>query len=221
MGVGYAASPLHRIGYLDASSDVHEGPMRSRSPSKADILAWRDGISRKYRDQLGEDLSWDEDSAFERAEDAASGADMLLRYVAAVLDQRGETALRGLAGPARPSSTEVEPVFAEANRRGFGGRFPQLLLRARYWFPFQRHIIIEEPNWQGVVERYGSAPRLADELEEVRAAIASADPSATAWTADRPTPQGDTLAAAWQVSDTVSRLCAAANARRLPLWTTG
>ena len=245
MGVGYAASPLHRISSLDTTSEpgrpavrgedpfwdmildrggkvvVHEGPMRFRSPPKADILVWRERLARKYRDQLGEDLSWNEDSEFEQSEDAATGADMLLRYVAAVLDQLGEAAVRDLAGTARPSTATVAPVFAEADRRGFGGRFPQLLLGARYWLPFQRHLIIEEPNWQGDMERYGSLLRLVDEVREVRSAIAAADPAATAWTADRATPQDDTLAAAWQASDTVSRLCAVAIARRLPVWTTG
>src|SRR5882762_1375410 len=30
------------------------------------------------------------------------------------------------------------------------------------WLPFKRHLIIEEPNWEGKVERYGSAFRLLD-----------------------------------------------------------
>jgi hypothetical protein len=245
MGVGYQASPLHRISYQDRSATtprpavrgedpvmdaliehsgaiiVHEGPMRFRSPAKADILAWRERIARTYRDQLGEDLSWDEDSGFELSEDAATSADMLLRFVAAVLDQQGPAAARALAGRAKPPHSELDLVFAETDRRGFTGQYPQLLLGARYWFPFQRDMIIEEPSWEGAVERYGSLFRLADEVREVRAFIAGTDPSATAWTAQQETPQDDVLAAAWQASDTVWHLSAAAMAQRVPLWTTG
>src|ERR1700733_11617746 len=78
MGVGYSASPLHLTSHINWSSTpgrrvrrgedklidlfaagrydgaiVHEGPMRFTSPSQATILAWRDRIARKYRDQLG------------------------------------------------------------------------------------------------------------------------------------------------------------------------
>lgn len=246
MGVGWSASPLHRIAYLDTSSmpgrpavhgddpltdllianggmvTVHDGPMRSRSPPNADILAWRDRIALKYRSQLGEDLSWNEDSTFERSEDAATSADMLLRYVAALVDQRGPDAARGLANTGKPATAELDSVFAEATRRGFGGRFPQLLLGAQYWLPFQRHMIIEEPSWMGNVERYGSTFRVMNELEVLRTSIIDADPSVAVRTASRPmTPEGDVLAAAWQASDTMARLCSAAIAQNLPLWTTG
>ena len=246
MGVGYSASPLHRMSYVDRTSmsgrpavrgdspltdlliekgargTVYDGLMRFRSPPKADILAWRDRIAFKYRSQLGEDLSWNEDSAFQQSEDAATSADMLLRYVAAVVDQSGSNAVRSLSDSGKPAGEELDKVFAEATRRGFGGRFPQLLLGAHFWFPFQRHMIIEEPDWLGNLERYGSTFRVMDELQAIRAAIADADPSATAWTANRPTtPENNVLAAAWQASDTMARLCTAAIAQRVPLWTTG
>ena len=196
--------------------------MQFRSTPKTDILAWRDRIATKYRSQLGEDFSWNEDSVFEQSEDAATSADMLLRYVAAVLDQRGQSAVRRLVNTGKPAVKEIDRVFAEAMRRGFGGHFPQLLLGARYWFPFQRHLIIEEPDWLGNLERYGSTFRLMDELQAVRTSISDADTGATAWTANRPTtPENDVLAAAWQASDTVSRLCTHAISQRLPLWTTG
>jgi hypothetical protein len=71
------------------------------------------------------------------------------------------------------------------------------------------------------VERYGSLFQLSDEIKEVRDSIADADRSAAVWTADKHTPKHDVIAAAWQASDTVSRLCAAALAQHLPLWTTG
>jgi hypothetical protein len=171
-----------------------------------------------YHSQLGDDLSWNEDSAFEQSEDAATSADMLLRYVTAVLDQRGSSAVRDLVNTGKPAVDKLDRVFAETIWRGSGGHFPQLLLGARYWFPFQRHLIIEEPNWLGNVERYGLTFRLMDEVQAVRTSIAGADTGATAWTANRPTtPESDVLAAAWRASDTVSRLCTAAIAQRLPL----
>jgi hypothetical protein len=192
-----------------------------RSPTILDIVRWRNALNDKYRVQLGEDLTWDEGSGFEKSEDAATSADMLLRYAAAILDQQGRTALRALAGAPQPPYPVLNAVFAEAARRGFGGRFPQLLLGAKYWLPYKRHLIMEEPNWRGNVERYGSLFQLSDEIKEVRDSIADADRSAAVWTADKHTPKHDVIAAAWQASDTVSRLCAAALAQHLPLWTTG
>lgn len=146
---------------------------------------------------------------------------MLFRFVAAVLDQQGPAAARDLAGRAKPSHAELDLVFDDVERRGFTGQYLQLLLGARYWSPFQRDMIIEEPSWTGAVQRYGSLFRLADEVTEVRAFIAGTDPSATAWTAQQETPQHDIPAAAWQASGTLSRLCAAAIAQHVPLWTTG
>ena len=242
MGVGYSASPLHRISYLEPVEDVKaetppfdpissfllktgavwDGkPQVFRSPTIADVVRWRTRVSDKYRDQLDEVLFWDENSTFETSEDVATSADMLLRYTAAVLDLRGAVGVRLLVGTAKPAYSVLDAVFAGAERRGFGGRFPQLLLGATCWLPFKRHLIIEEPDWRGDVGRYGSLFRLSDELAEVRGFIADADPGATAWVADKGTPQDDVLAAAWQASDTVSRLCGVAVGQCLPLWTTG
>ncbi|WP_218279127.1 hypothetical protein, partial [Pseudomonas sp. FW300-N1A5] len=58
----------------------------------------------------------------------------------------------------RQTSDEVEAAFANAERRGFGERFPQLLLGASFWLPFSRNLMIEEPDWDGAVQRYGSVP---------------------------------------------------------------
>jgi len=241
MGVGYSASPLHRISYLEpvegakeqpppaymvqilkATGGVWDGrPTEFRSPMISDIVRWRTALNDKYRIQLGEELTWDEGSDFEKSEDAATSADMLLRYAAAILDQQGRTAVRALAGTTRPPYPVLDAIFAEAGRRGFGGQFPQLLLGAKYWLPYKRHLIMEEPNWRGNAERYGSLFQLSDEVAKVRDCIADVDPRAMVWTADKDTPKHDVIAAAWQASDTVSRLCAAAVARHLPLWTTG
>ena len=203
------------------SGIIRDAPMGSRSSVKADILEWRDHLARKYRVQLGEDLSWDEDSDFKQSADAGVSGDLLLRYVAAVLDQRGPDAARALVGVREIPDAEMDAVLGEANQRGFAGRYPQLLLDAQYWLPFKRHLIIEEPDWLGTVTRFGSAPRLADELAEVRASIAAADPKAAAWPVDAPPPSDDLLANVWQASEIVARLCDAAIAQHLPLWITG
>jgi hypothetical protein len=245
MGTGYAVSPLHltntwiipgpgrvvlpgedplmdlfMVGTFNHAT-VYTGPMRSRSPSKPAILAWRDRIAQKYRGQLGEDLAWDEDTGFAQSEDVGISDDVLLHYVAAVLDQHGETAAHGLIGTTKPPHAEMNPIFAEASRRSFGGRFPQLLLGAEYWFPFKRHMIIEEPDWDGLPARYGSLPRLMEELDEVRRFIAKTSPASTTGSPGQFTGQENVLTTAWQVSDVITRLGAIATARRLPLWTAG
>ena len=109
MGIGYAVSPLHRIIFVDQavipeSADVRfafpiprgfratpwsEIEKHLYSPAIPVIVAWRAKLSKKYRNQLLEPLIWDENSAFERSEDVATHADVLLRYVAAVLDRQG------------------------------------------------------------------------------------------------------------------------------------
>jgi hypothetical protein len=68
---------------------------------------------------------------------------------------------------------------------------------------------------------FGSLFHLINDLKEIRTFIADVDPSATAWTAEKEPPQDDLVAAAWQASGTISRLCAVALAHHLPLWTTG
>ena len=239
MGVGYAASALHRIAYLETVPGSKPGtkpppfplppgmvwaprPARFSSPDAAAIIAWRERISAKYRSQLEERLWWDEESDFEQSEDVRTSADMLLRFVAAVLNQRGpNTAAAALKGATKPSPLDQAATFEEAERRGLAGRFPQLLLGAWYWLPFLRNVIIEEPSWRGGVERYGSLFRLSEELSEIREFIASADASAVHWTAKQVSEPPNVLASAWQASDTVSRLAAVTVSKRLPLWTTG
>jgi hypothetical protein len=79
--------------------------------------------------------------------------------------------------------------------------------------------MIEERDWDGAVERYGSVPRLLDELTEIRAAISEAHPSVEHTTEHGALEQ--CLAAAWQTAATDLRLVTIAAERRLPLWTTG
>ena len=114
MGVGYCVSPLHRIIHFDASpmttrppvkgsnspidqvaaltgANIAVGTPRAYSPTIDEILTWRQNIATKYRDQLAGGLTWDESSTFEDSEDVATGGDTMFHYVAAVLDQRGQT----------------------------------------------------------------------------------------------------------------------------------
>lgn len=177
MGVGYSVSPLHRIIHFDASpittrppvkgsdspidrvaeltgTNVGVGTPRLYSPKIEEILVWRQGVATKYRDPLEEQLTWDEDTTFEVSEDVATSGDVMFHYVAAIFDQHGKSALSGLIDAAEPSTEEFDAVFAEADRRGFGGRFP------------------EEPNWEGKLDRYGSVFHVVDEVTTVRAAIA-------------------------------------------------
>jgi hypothetical protein len=195
-------------------------PARFRSPAARDIIVWRDRLAIKYRGQLGELLWWDEASDYSKSEEAATSADVLLRYVAAITDEGGPQALRSLVGADKPKHDEIDRALAGAERRGFTGRFRQLLLAYTFWLPFQRDMIIEEADWQGKTERFGSSFRLEEEVRELRTLIADADPQSRAWTPEREAPT-KALWSAWQASETLARICAAAVSRHLPLWTTG
>ena len=243
MGVGCCVSPLHRITYLDTSAlrprpwvkesnptldsiggpplgaYVNEAPIRFRSPTRKDVLAWRERLSKKYRDELAERLTWDEGSTLEVSDDVGTHQDLMFHYVAAVLDQHGLSEVRGLMEVGDPPSQALDVAFAEAERRGFGGRFPHLLLGANLWLPYKSSLMIEEPNWEGHLGRYGSVIHFLDEITSVRSAIAEAQPSVLHFpdseTSDHP------LVGAWQASNTIARLAKMAVAQHLPLWTTG
>lgn len=242
MGVGYCVSPLHRMTHFDTSAvtsrppvkgsdspidqiaeamgaKIGLGPPRLYSPTMEEILAWRRGVATKYRGQLEEPLTWEEDTTFEVSEEVATSGDVMFRYVAAILDQRGTLELEKLIDVTEPPRHEYRAVFAEADRRGFGGRFPHLLLGANLWLPFRSQLMIEEPNWNGKLDRFGSVFHLIDEITIVRAAVADADPSlihsSAVQTSDK------VIVAAWQTSNTILRLATIAAAKHLPLWTTG
>jgi hypothetical protein len=242
MGVGYSVSPLHRIIHSDAApittrppvkgsnspidqvaeligTNVGVGSPRFYSSTVEEILTWRQGLATKYRDQLEEDLTWDEETTFEVSEDVATSSEVMFHYLAAILDQRGTSELSNLVDITEPPRHEYDAVFAEADRRGFGGRFPQLLLGANLWLPFKRHLMIEEPNWEGKLDRYGSVFHLVDEVITVRAAIADVQPSFVHASADETSDKA--IFAAWQTSNTILRLAKIAAAKHLPLWTTG
>ena len=166
-------------------------------------------------------MSWDETSAYSQDIEIGVGADVLLRYVAARIVEAGPSALRDLVGAVKPERSEIHRALENAILWGFRGRFPQLLLGPMYWLPFQRNMIVEEPDWRGAFNRYGSSFRLADELRDITTFIAGADPRATQWTVEKMEEPDKTLWAAWQAGDAIARVCAAANAHHLPLWTTG
>jgi hypothetical protein len=245
MSVGIFVSALHRIKSVDMTSvhtrpavqgenplndallaagiatAVPTEPIRFRSPTIESIVAWRERLASKYRDQLGEELTWDERSNLESSDDVWASGLVTFCYTAAVLDQRGQAALGSISGDGRPPPREqYDAAHTEASRRGFGGRFPQLLLGAYIWLPFERNLMIEEPDWDGGVARYGSVFRLVDEITTVRAGIADADPSVTRYMESDEAPQYS-LAAAWQTSATILRLAMLATARHLPLRMTG
>src|SRR6202035_3733176 len=242
MGVGYCVSPLHRMTHFDTSAvtsrppvkgsdspidqiaeamgaKIGLGPPRLYSPTMEEILAWRRGVATKYRGQLEEPLTWEEDTTFEVSEEVATSGDVMFRYVAAILDQRGTLELEKLIDVTEPPRHEYRAVFAEADRRGFGGRFPHLLLGANLWLPFRSQLMIEEPNWNGKLDRFGSVFHLIDEITIVRAAVADADPSLIHSSAVQTS--NKVIVAAWQTSNTILRLATIAAAKHLPLWTTG
>jgi hypothetical protein len=239
LGIGYQASALHKIVHLVVDEDAPywtepppgwklplfpgvrymKDPARFRSSDAADIIAWRDQLAAKYRDQFGELLTWDEGSDVSESAETATGADVSFRYVAALLDERGPEGIHDLVGTTKPGHAEIARALHEADRRGFTGRFPQFLLVSKYWLPFQRNMVIEEPSWLGTVERFGSNYRLTEELQQVRDAILAVDPSAALWTVDREIPD-ETLWAAWHASEAFSRICAIATSQHLPFWGT-
>ena len=183
------------------------------------IVTWQANLAAKYRPQILEDWAWDEQSAFATFEQPLPESLLNLFFVAAVFDQRGPEAARELRDRASPTVPAMLPAFRKAQRRGFVGSFPQLSLGAHYWLPFRPNMMIEEPNWRGTVERYGSVFHLHDEITRLQSLIGDADPSAAAWPqAERP-PGSRMLVGAWQASVSILRLAVVAIAQRLPVWT--
>jgi hypothetical protein len=196
MGAGYQVSPLHKVIYVEP---VEGAPVKAapphileviasmppdmpkmhwdgrphvfRSPPAEDIIAWRKDFCRQHQSELGEDVDWDEKSAFEWSEDMTSG-DKYFRYVAAVIDQNGADGLARIAGLQAPPDGAMASAFAATDRRGSAVRFPQLLMGAQYWLPFKRRVVITSTTWRGDTARFGSVDALAVELNEICALIA-------------------------------------------------
>jgi hypothetical protein len=213
-------STASHLSWFLISAVGRDAPVAFRSAAPEDILAWRERVARKYREELAEELTWDEGSPFEVSDDIGTHEDVMLHYVAAVLDQRGLSEISRMIEVGEPASEALNAAFAEAERRKFGGRFPHLLLGANVWLPYKRPLMIEEPDWEARRNRFGSTLHLfEDELTAVRSAIVEAQPSV------RHSPASETsspaLVAAWQASNTIVRLAKIAVAQHLPLWTTG
>jgi hypothetical protein len=79
--------------------------------------------------------------------------------------------------------------------------------------------MIEEPNWEGKPDRYGSVFHLVDEINTVRAAIADVKPSFVHASAEERSHKA--IFGAWQSSNIIMRLAKIAAAKHLPLWKTG
>ena len=139
MGIGYQVSPLHRLIRMDTAElhgrpavrgenplfdaikdasgtevQIPNGPLRTRSPTVESILAWRQRLASKYRDQLDEELTWDEGSSYESSEDVATSDDVMLHFAAAVLDQPGQAGLSTMIHQRRPTTDEMETAFGNA-----------------------------------------------------------------------------------------------------------
>jgi hypothetical protein len=94
------------------------------------------------------------------------------------------------------------------------------ILAARIWLPFERNLMIEEPNWDGKVDRNGSVFRLVDEINAIRAAVAETD-SSVVQSIETDAALERIHAAAWQTSSVILHLARLAAAKHLPLLTTG
>jgi hypothetical protein len=241
MSIGVIVSPFSRVRYFDTRTlagstkiDVPGQPTITiteysaaemdkhlYSPSKQQILKWRDGIARKYRSQLKELLSWDEDSAFETSEDFLSRESLAFSHTAASIDLLGEKeAARKLAEQSDPTLAEFRDFGERAAKKGYLCRFPQILLEAENWLPFQRDMIIEEPNWEGHVTRFGSLFGLRQEIKIIRGFIQTTLPDIAQRADDGVRAKLRTrniLDDAWSNSVQMLRATETACSRRLPM----
>jgi hypothetical protein len=190
-------------------------------PPKQQIEQWRDRLARKYRSQLNELLSWDEGSDFETSADFLPRESVAFSHTAASIDILGEQdAGRKLAAQSEPTLDEFARFSKIATGKGYLCRFPQILLGVQNWLPFRRDMIIEEPNWEGHVTRFGSLFSLRHEIETVRSFIRSAVPNSAlpieAGAFVEP-PMRNVLTDAWSNSIQMLRATEAAWTRRLPM----
>jgi len=191
------------------------------SPSKSEIIRWRDQLREKYRERLGEVLHWDEDDEFCASEDVGVHSAVLLCHVAFTFETMGEREAASLLRELSDVSNEQLCRESEAtDHAGYQTRFRQLLLGASLWLPFRRDIVIEEADWAGHPVKIGSVIALSEQLADLREFMKRADPDVTLWShvSDEPP---TVLCKAWQCSEPIAVLAAKAIERRLPMWTTG
>jgi hypothetical protein len=233
MSVSLIVSPLCRMRYVDVKGLPHSAETQSpvpgvyvsamswdevekhlRSPPKAGVIKWRDALSRKYRSQLGEPLTWDEDTSFTESEDLGWPQFGMLIHAAARIDLLGELeAARQLTQRSDIPLSETSDFIDKSSARGYLSKFPQLLLGVNCWLPFRRDMIIEEPDPLGERQRFGSLFALRQQIETIRTFILNAEPSATQPSADK----RSALQNAWWCAVTMSRLTTDAIAHRVPM----
>ena len=143
MGVGYEASALHLINSLvvdESAPYTTEPPAGSGLPldSRHEIHDWRPPVSLSCRERnhpLARSIGGEIPCAIGRTaglgrgerepadKEAATSADVMLRYVAAIVEERGPGGLRGLVGAEKPPHEEIRRALDGVDRRGFTGRF--------------------------------------------------------------------------------------------------
>jgi hypothetical protein len=198
----------------DPANPWPEVDSKQAAPSALAIVTWRTALSEKYQSQLEQPLDWDEASTFQEQVEVDADAQQALFYATAVLSLRGEEAATTHLATLRKLSVEaLERSTVDVEKLGYHCQFPQLLLRADYWLPFSRDLIIEEPDWNGRPCRFGSLVALRRELDQVelflqRGRQASKSSSAI-------------LDNAVFCLRTLSALSTIAWAKKLPLWRLG
>jgi len=175
---GFVTRVLHApFGWVDtlpSRDPTKPWPEVERSlakPTLSDITDWLQRINEKYAAQLGQPLNWDESSPYHQEIEIAEAAQDALFYVAGRLAVDGPEALQQIDNIEHPSTVVLQKLRRSVEAMGFQCRFPQLLLRVDYWLPFERDLIIEEPDWSGKQCRFGSLPALRGQLDQVMNAL--------------------------------------------------
>lgn len=247
MSIGYNVSPLSSLAYDDSFEmrpskgaettrvlekiygrrlDVREPVtkdgqrVRTDSPSRqmTDVLAWREQFNKKHVGVLGEPVTWDENSDFMKTEDFSNHGDALLRYTSAVFAFGGDEADLTIPSDDYASVLGVLNAVREAPELP---RFKQIVGCEDYWLPTQAHILIEDNNWRGSPQTFGSSYRLLDELRDVAALIAAANPAVTLIASRCPKRGNTTLEYAWITCQIMLEFCAVAIKQNLPLFING
>ncbi len=243
MSITYNVSSLHRLAYDDSFEmgpskggevtrvlekihgrrlDVRKFVMkdgqrvRTDGPSRqtTDVLAWREQFNKNHIGVLGEPVTWDENSDFMQIEDFPNHGDALLRYTSAVFAFGGDEADLTIPSDDYASVLGVLNAVREAPELP---RFKQIIGCKDYWLPTQAHILIKDNNWRSFPQSFGSSYRLLDDLRDVAALIAAADPAVTSIASRCPKRGNTILEYAWMTCRIMSEFCAVAIEQHLPL----
>lgn len=231
MSITWTVSPLSHIARVDEPAlrralGVPDGDRvfvyssRDAEPfviktSPALIRGWWSGVQNRYREQLRQDVTWDEDSAVEKSFDYDAGQAIDLNYLTGYVDKFGEDGV-GIDFRVRPRVDQSDKELDGWMRyRGYASRFPQLTVQPAYLLPFNANLVIAAPDWLGEDARFGSLARTAEELEEVLGVIVRADPALADTTVG---PGDDRLAHAAQAAREHLRQVREAVRLGLPMW---